>query len=120
MDKKKTRNFILRNQIGEISLLAGKVDQLGEAWGLTTHQTMNINLALEEALSNIIYYAFEQKGDNKIRVSLSMDDQTFTIRIADGGIPFDPTTREIPDITLPADERPIGGLGIFLISKIMD
>jgi anti-sigma regulatory factor (Ser/Thr protein kinase) len=112
--------FIIENRIEELSALAQKIEQLGEKWDLLSPVTMKINLVLEEALSNIIYYAFEDNEIHKIEILLKNQDNMLTIEIIDDGIPFDPLSHEQPDITLQAEERPVGGLGIFLISKIMD
>ena len=113
-------HFIIENRIEELPVLAEKIEQLGDKWELQPNLTMKINLVLEEALSNIIYYAFKDKEIHKIEVSISNKANKLIIEITDDGIPFDPTTSEQPDISLPASERPVGGLGIFLISKIMD
>ena len=81
---------------------------------------MNINLALEEAVSNIIFYAFSDSKDHEIQININLKNNQLTIIIEDNGKPFDPTDVANPDINLTAENRPIGGLGIFLIRKIMD
>jgi anti-sigma regulatory factor (Ser/Thr protein kinase) len=120
MENKLAKYFTIENQIGEIPVLAEKIEGMAEHWKLSDQLTMNINLVVEEALSNIIFYAFCDNKTHKIRISFSLNYDLLTIRITDDGIAFDPTLRQQPDISLPAVERPIGGLGIFLISKIMD
>ena len=112
--------IIISNHVDELSVLAAKIEELSEKWELPIPLTMNINLVLEEAVSNVIFYAFPDKQEHDISISLELKNDELTIVIEDGGIPFDPTSMKEPDISLPADERPIGGLGIFLISKIMD
>ena len=119
-EKRRIKHFTLINRITELPVLARKTEELAQEWELPVSLTMNINLVLEEALSNIIYYAFNDNEEHKIRISLSQSKNKLTVRIKDDGIPFDPTAQRQPDITLPAVERPVGGLGIFLISKIMD
>jgi serine/threonine-protein kinase RsbW len=113
-------NIVITNKVDELPILAGKIEELAEKWNLPMALTMNLNLVLEEAVSNVIFYAFKDQEKHEINISLSLDGNTLTIEIIDDGIPFDPTLRQKPDIALPAEERPIGGLGIFLISKIMD
>jgi anti-sigma regulatory factor (Ser/Thr protein kinase) len=81
---------------------------------------MNINLVIEEAVSNIIFYAFNDNNKHEIRISISLNDKMLTIKITDSGMPFNPLLQQQPDISLPAEERPVGGLGIFLMSQIMD
>ena len=120
MGNRKNKQFVIENQIGELSSLAEKIEKIAEEWDLSPALAMNMNLVIEEALSNIIFYAFNDKNKHKIKISVSIDNKTLTIKITDDGIPFNPLKHEQPDITLPAEERPVGGLGIFLMSQIMD
>lgn len=112
--------FSIKNQVEEIARLAEEIEVLVEAWELPMRLSMNINLVLEEALSNIIFYAFEDTSEHTIDIFMALEQSQLEIRITDDGKAFDPTAVQQPDINLPAEERPIGGLGIFLISKIMD
>lgn len=112
--------FLIENRVEVLPVLASKMEELAETWGLSMPLTMNLNLVLEEAVSNIIFYAYNDNEKHEIQISLSLDPKGITIQITDDGKPFDPTSIPKPDITLPAEERPIGGLGIFLISKLMD
>jgi anti-sigma regulatory factor (Ser/Thr protein kinase) len=111
----KTEKITISNRVDELPILAGKIEELAEKWELPMALTMNLNLVLEEAVSNVIFYAFNNNEVHEIFIKLSLDNNVLTIEISDDGIPFDPTLRKQPDITLPAEERPIGGLGIFLI-----
>jgi serine/threonine-protein kinase RsbW len=120
MDKKKRKYFVIENQIMELPVLAEKIEKIAGKWELPVSLVMPVNLVLEEALSNIIFYGFQDKEKHKIKISVSFIPGTLTIRIRDNGIPFNPSLQKQPDITLSSDERPVGGLGIFLISKIMD
>jgi anti-sigma regulatory factor (Ser/Thr protein kinase) len=120
MEDKLTENFTIENRINEIPVLSEKIEELAERWNLPGTLTLNINLVVEEALSNIIFYGFHDNKKHRIRISISLKKDRLKIRITDNGMAFDPTMQQQPDISLPASERPIGGLGIFLISKIMD
>lgn len=112
--------IIITNHVDELPVLAEKIEALAESWELSMPLAMNINLALEEAISNVIFYAFDDEKEHDIKIVLSLENKTLTIEIIDDGKPFDPTARQQPDISLPAEDRPIGGLGIFLIKKMMD
>jgi serine/threonine-protein kinase RsbW len=116
MDKRIT----LTNRIGEIQSLAGMIEELGESWALGPMLTMHINLVLEEAISNIIFYGYKDDSEHSIHIDLSVEEQILRIRIEDDGIPFDPTAKTMPDLTLSVEDRPIGGLGIYLITQLMD
>jgi len=120
MGNNKNKRFVIENQIGELSSLADKIDELAEEWELSPALAMNMNLVIEEAVSNIIFYAFNDDNKHEIRISISLENSSLTIKIIDDGIPFNPLAQQQPNITLPAEERPVGGLGIFLISQIMD
>ena len=82
---------------------------------------MQIDLVVEEIFVNIANYAYKD-GEGKVRISCEVDEEKklFTAVFEDDGVPFDPLAKEDPDITASADEREIGGLGIFLTKKLMD
>ncbi|WP_339735988.1 ATP-binding protein [uncultured Sunxiuqinia sp.] len=120
MGNRKTKYFVIENQVGELASLAREIDKLAHEWELSEALAMNINLVIEEALSNIMFYAFADDARHEINLSISVKDNRLTIKITDDGIPFDPLSHKQPDVTLPAEERPVGGLGIFLMSQIMD
>ena len=78
-----------------------------------------IRLVCEEALVNIISYAYPGASGG-MEVQCGPEQGVFRIRILDSGVPFNPFERPDPDVNKPVEEREIGGLGIFLIKKIMD
>jgi anti-sigma regulatory factor (Ser/Thr protein kinase) len=116
----KNKHFVIENRIEELTSLAEKIDEMAEDWELSKAIAMNINLVIEEAVSNIIFYAFNDNDKHEIDITVTFDDKVLTIKITDNGKPFNPLLQKQPDINLPAEERPVGGLGIFLISQIMD
>ena len=80
-----------------------------------------INVAVDELFSNIARYAYQpETGSATVRVEVTEDPLEVVITFMDHGVPYDPLKREDPDVTLSADERKIGGLGIFLVKKTMD
>lgn len=78
-----------------------------------------IRLSIEEAVENIVRYAYEN-GNGWMEASTSNSGNEVTIRLTDAGKPFDPLAKPDPDITLSAEDRQIGGLGIFLCKQMMD
>ena len=82
--------------------------------------TMKLNLAIEEAVVNVMNYAYPQDTVGDIKIEAKGDDNLLEFIISDTGTPFDPTTKAEVDTTLSAEERPIGGLGIHLVRNIMD
>ena len=82
---------------------------------------MQIDVAVEEIFINIVSYAYSpEKGNAVVRVEVSEDPVNVIITFLDHGIPYDPLKRDDPDVTLAADERPVGGLGIFIAKTVMD
>ncbi len=80
---------------------------------------MKLKLACEEIVVNVTSYAYPEGSDGFLDVYIRKDDR-IVIRFEDGGVPFNPLEHENPDTTLSWDERPIGGLGIFLVRSMMD
>lgn len=111
----------IKNDIRQLADIERFVREAADLFGLPEPLVGNLNLVLEEAVSNIIFYAYEgEEKEEEIDLSLRYDKPFLVIQLSDGGCPFDPTARKDPDISLTAEERPIGGLGIFLIKKMMD
>jgi serine/threonine-protein kinase RsbW len=111
-------NLILHNDVAEVPVLAAWVEQLGEELGLDMPEVFQLNLALEEAVVNVMNYAYE--GEGLIKLSVTSDGQEVVFILEDEGKEFDPTKVDDPDITLSVEERQIGGLGIFLVQQFME
>lgn len=80
-----------------------------------------IDVAIDELLSNIAHYAYAPgTGEATVRFAFDADTRTVSISFLDSGIPFDPLSQTAPDINAPAEERAVGGLGIYLVRKTMD
>ena len=82
---------------------------------------MQVKICVEEIFVNIAHYAYEDgKGDALIGISYDEKEHAMKFSFEDSGIPYNPLEKEDPDITLTAEERGIGGLGIFICKKTMD
>lgn len=80
-----------------------------------------LRLSIEEAVDNVVRYAYEGGiGWLEVGTQLVPDGPVLTIELRDAGIPFNPLEQDEPDISLSAEDRKIGGLGIFLCKKMMD
>ena len=115
-----TKQLILHNDVQQIELLAEYIDSIAEAAGIDPSLAMSLNLALEEAVTNVIMYAYPEGTDGTVDIITEANDGLLTFIIKDSGKAFDPTQKEDADVTLSAEERQIGGLGIFLVKQIMD
>ena len=114
------KKLILQNEVAEISKLAIFIEELGEEFGLSPELVFNLNLVLEEAVSNVILYAYPKEEHQIISLIARKKDNQLIFVLTDSGKEFDPTQAPDADITLSAEDRPIGGLGIFLIRQIMN
>ena len=114
------RHLILHNDIREIPQLAAFMETIAAETDMDSSLAMNLNLALEEAVSNVILYAYPPGSDGLVDVEAYIREDRIDFIITDSGSPFDPTTVEEPDVTLDIKDRPIGGLGIYLVKSIMD
>ena len=79
-----------------------------------------LRLVCEELVVNVVDYAYPEEAEGYLDIEIEREADSILIRFRDGGTPFNPLAREMPDITLPLEERTIGGLGIFLTVKKMD
>ena len=113
------RSLTLPNDVQTVPQLAEFVDEVCETIGIDMGLAMKMNLAIEEAVVNVMNYAYPagEKGDVNIEAKAGEDYVSFTI--TDSGAPFDPTAKGDVDTTLGVEERGIGGLGIHLIRQLM-
>lgn len=82
---------------------------------------MQIDIAIDELFGNIAHYAYNPDiGEATVRVEVVEEPLSVIITFIDNGVPYDPLKKEDPDITLSADEREVGGLGIYMVKKTMD
>ena len=114
------RHLILHNNIQQIPQLAEFVEAVCEEKELPLPMVMSLNLALEEAVTNVILYAYPDGTDGLVDIEATVRENGLEFVISDTGKPFDPTAAPEADVTLGVEERGIGGLGIFLVRKIMD
>ena len=114
------RSIILSNDVQEVPQLADFIDEFCESCGIDMSTTMSLNLAIEEAVVNVMDYAYPAGTVGDVHIDAQYDDGQLTFVIRDKGTPFDPTKAKDVDTTLSAEQRPIGGLGIHLVRTIMD
>ncbi len=97
------------------------VNEQLEAFDCAPAVKIQLDIAVEEIFVNISHYAYNPEvGPATIRAEVTQDPLSVTLTFMDHGIPYDPLVKEDPDITLSAEERAIGGLGIFMVKKSMD
>ena len=114
------RRLVLHNDIHEIARLTAFVEGIAEEKQLDTSLTLSLNLALEEAVTNVICYAYPPGIDGIIDIRATVGDRVLEFTISDNGKPFDPTAAPEADTDAGLAQRKIGGLGIHLVRQIMD
>ena len=119
-DVRLERSLTLMNDVQEVPQLNTFIDEICESLGFDMSTTMKMNLAMEEAVVNVMKYAYPKGESGEIRIRAEANDVRLKFVICDDGFPYDPTEREEPDITLSAEERSIGGLGVHLVRQFMD
>lgn len=117
-----TDSLIFHNSLSIIGKLPAFTDNLAARYGLDSEICGRINLILEEALVNVVSYAYAEGEDGEITLTALFDVETgkLTFEISDRGIPFDPTEAPQPNLDASVDERRIGGLGIHLVRTLAD
>ena len=113
-------HITLPNDVQATTELGIFVDEVCENVGFDMSTTFKLNLAIEEAVVNVMSYAYPAGTKGDVDIDAEADDEQLKFVISDSGTPFDPTQKGEVDTTLSAEERGIGGLGIHLIRQIMD
>ena len=104
-----------------LSDVLGFVEQMLDSFECPIKIQVALCVAIEEIFVNVAHYAYgEGEGNMSLGIGFDEESRAITFRMTDKGIPFDPLKKPDPDISLSADEREIGGLGIFITKKTMD
>lgn len=119
-DNKLYKKLTLRNDVHDVHKIEGLIDDLVGETGIEASLATNLNLALEEAVVNVMNYAYPKGTTGSVQLETMLAADTLSFVITDSGTPFDPTSVEDADVTLGVEDRPVGGLGIFLVRQIMD
>jgi anti-sigma regulatory factor (Ser/Thr protein kinase) len=114
------RTITLSNRIDELTRISSFLKKCADQWGIPEPVTLSLNLVIEEAFTNVVKYAYSDNHDHDIDLIIKKKVKELEITLIDDGKQYDPTEEKEPDINLSANDRPIGGLGVFLIKKTMD
>ncbi len=118
--KNMEKEIIIDNQLDEVTRIAQFIEELGMSLQLPAGITMSINLAIEEAITNIIRYGYPANKKSEIILRTSIAPGMLLTHIIDDGISFDPTDKETPANAQSLDQQLTQGLGLFLIRRTMD
>ena len=115
------KELTLQATLENIPAVTAFIDEQLEALDCPMKTQMQIDVAIDELFSNIARYAYgEGTGDATVRFEFDEATHIVSVTFIDSGTPFNPLVAEMPDISLSAEDRPIGGLGIHLVRKTMD
>lgn len=107
--------------VENIQVVTDFVDEQLSSLDCSVKAQMQIDIAIDELFGNIAHYAYNPKvGTATVRVEVTEDPLAVIITFIDNGMPYDPLANDDPDTTLSAEERQIGGLGIYMVKKSMD
>ncbi len=121
MDRQKTNELIIPANTEKLYEVLSFVHSFLLDEGCPDKVLMRIEIAVEETFVNIAHYAYQKKdGEAVIRVEATDDPKAVRITFIDSGVPYNPLEKPDPDIDIPAEKRPVGGLGIFMTKNIMD
>ena len=110
----------IKNKISELEKVAQFIEEIGEELGLSMELQMNLNLVMEEMVTNVIFYAYPQGEEADIELLAKSDGKELTFVLSDGGKPFDPTAKEDADLDVNPMDREQGGMGILIVKNIMN
>ena len=110
----------LKNHLSELEHLYQALFQFGKEHDIPQKFMNEMNLALEEIFTNIISHAFSTDAEHTIIFRLSKDDHQLIAEVEDEGKPFNPLDAPDPDIDLPLEDRPLGGIGILLAKNMVN
>lgn len=110
----------LLNRQPEIARLQDSLERFAHQHAIPGRKLHEVQLALEEHLTNIVRYAHTDGKEHHIKVVCRLAAQELQIQIEDDGCPFNPLEHPAPDLTLPIEKKPVGGLGIFMMKKSVD
>ena len=110
----------LKNQIGELERVNRFIEEIGDELGLDMELRMNLNLVMEEMVSNVIFYAYPKGVEAEIELVAECDGKELSFVLSDNGKEFDPTLKEDLNLDINPSEREIGGMGIYIVKNIMN
>ena len=113
--------LIIKSNLSEIATVVENIDILAEKWNLPMKTVFNLNLAIEELITNTISYGYQNKEEHKIEIFFALNNKVLNVIISDDAKAFNPLESDnSPNLNDSLEEKAIGGLGIFFVKNIMD
>ncbi len=115
----RTVETTIANRRDALARVTKIVEDLAATHHLARDVVADVNVALDEVLTNILAYGYDDDEIHEIRIRLSLDREVIEVQVEDDGRPFDPTTLAPPDLSAPLRDRPVGGLGMHFVRNLM-
>ena len=109
----------IKNELCELSRVFEFIERNLPSCLSDKRKLSQVKLAIEELVANVIMYAYGERKDQDIQIEMECRGTLLQVTVIDSGIPFNPLESKDPDLSLSVEERPIGGLGIFLVKQLM-
>jgi anti-sigma regulatory factor (Ser/Thr protein kinase) len=120
MSHEQTVDLAIRNDVAELATVTETVDRIGAEAGMPFKAVMQLQVVLDEVLSNVIKYAWPEGGSHELRVRINVRDSTVEVLVTDDGRPFDPMVQPPPELLQPGRRPQPGGVGIHMIKQLVD
>ena len=114
------RELTIKNQEQELARVSEFMESVCEELELDMHQSMKLQLVIEEMMANVIFYAYPEGTSADITLTAESDGKELTFVLSDSGKPFDPTAKEDADTEINPMDREQGGMGILIVKNIMN
>lgn len=112
--------IVVRNRLGELERMTAAIETFAKNAGMASKAIFELTLAVNEIVTNIISYAYDDRREHQIVIRLALQPGEVTVEVEDDGQPFDPLRVPEPAVDAPLAERPVGGLGLLLVRKVTD
>jgi anti-sigma regulatory factor (Ser/Thr protein kinase) len=116
-----SKKIVIKNTIEEVQRAISAFETFAAQYTIPTDIMVKVNVVLDELLSNIVKYSFPDDAEYEIDITVELfTTGKLIIQLTDAGVPFNPFETPEPDLSIPLEDREIGGLGILLVKKLMD
>ncbi len=112
--------IVIKSKIAEIPKLTDSFSSYGKKNHLDDDSIFDFCVALDEIVNNIVNYGYNGESVHEIKINFSLKKDLICVCVSDDGKPFNPCELTPPDISKPIEEKPVGGLGFFLVKQLMD
>jgi serine/threonine-protein kinase RsbW len=114
------KSITIINQVAQLEVLANTLERISYEWNIPMDIILSLNLVIEELVTNIIFYGYDDKNEHEINIHLSYKNKLLQMQIEDDGKEFNPLLVLEPEMDKTIENSKIGGLGIHFVRKIMD